>query len=61
MGSKGRRVRNYGFRRIGIANTLLYCYTRERMDGGRGVMLAILGTGVILGLIYCTSEVLDDE
>ena len=60
MDSKGRRVRHYGFRRIGIANTLLYCYTRERMDGGR-VMLAILGTGVILGLIYCTSEVLDDE
>ena len=30
------------------------------MDGG-GVMLAILGTGVILGLIYCASEVLDDE
>jgi hypothetical protein len=31
------------------------------MDGGRRVMLAILGTGVILGLIYCTKEVLENE
>jgi len=30
------------------------------MDGG-GVMLAILGTAALLGLIYCASEVLENE
>ena len=31
---KDGELRHDGFRRIGVASALLYCYTRERMDGG---------------------------
>ena len=53
MDSKGRRVKHDGFRRVGVATALLYCYTRERMDGGRRMIIwALVSVGVLIGVYY---------